>query len=1193
MGTSVAPVPDKKAAVRHILESLGPRAKEFSDQAIAEAAKQWLVKQTPSVPREPLDDTVPLDQGHTTGTVADMPAPDGLGLKTQHIVSGIAHAVATQIGDMGNALKWSFQQPQPREGASFEEAQSAAQQTAASMQALPPEAQQSIQNGAANLAAFATAPLLGKILPIIPTVTTKATQLLVGEALGGATYGAIRPLGDGETRGESILHDAAIFGLTGGAIAGAGKVAGYYVRKATQDAATVAQATADHTLESSLGPTYDQKVAKALEDYGPRSADPDHKKFMGAVKTALEERDAEQTLGATHDAAKAQAAIDLAVEHTPIASLASPEIQQTAQRLAQTPAQSFDQVTESALAGENPDQLFLEGLQANGHALPQPVHEIPFPVVPGMNKMGTIWQTMNRLREEQWSALMTSSAKAMETAKTVALGPEAGAVSRRMMIAGTGAGSWALGNDIEEQHPFAGSALKAIGMMAMAESAINSPGFRTMFTKEGSWTRKALEAMDATHTLSLPGLPQSARAIRNMVTLDQAGLDLMEGQFRKVFDTPETKNAMRYTGERLEQSAAWQLLNPEQQASSRQISDHLQAFGDVMEARGIIEQARQNYFPRILKPEFYNAFRGGGAEAAINRGAARFTKGRKFTGFVEELEDWLRSEGLDPAQVMEQDGVKTLMAHYRAGYKAIHNQSMREAMEGVGYLRLKSPEAPGNLGMSFVVPANGWRDVKDIRGLEGYEAPQEVKTLLEAMNKNGVPAGGIGRAYDALNGLMTKAIIYNPYIHGWNLWRARLFAGVGKDAYMRSVEATQRGDASVLENARYGALVTARHFDTNHLSNSLDALIVKAGGPQTITGKALGGINQFAAWSDKKVFGEMIPATVNAVMEVEKLKWATKTGFKFGPGSPEYELAMNRIADYANNVGGRLPTVFRSQGASDAMRRVFLAPQWLETRWNLTKEALKDADPILTGGVPSGDPLYGKMKVRQLVIGASFVTGMSYLLSGKPPGFNPNTGRLYIRTGATDARDREIGFDPLGFGQDDFRMFAHPWDFLGGKLSPPITLAGEVKSGRDYRGNQLSTPEAVENALQHLGGIPQGVEALGRVAATGQLPTAVDATRDVLGTVGLGGISSLPTTQDAQMSAQAAKTLRDSGIPPTQDRVWDIQKVMRTSLARTGNIFKDNGVAYYVAGEQRSLAGKHSGTWLWYHLQQMLPGWTQ
>lgn len=48
----------------------------------------------------------------------------------------------------------------------------------------------------------------------------RAGAFLSGEALGGALYGGIRPLEEGETRGSAVATDAALFGIGGGVFAG-------------------------------------------------------------------------------------------------------------------------------------------------------------------------------------------------------------------------------------------------------------------------------------------------------------------------------------------------------------------------------------------------------------------------------------------------------------------------------------------------------------------------------------------------------------------------------------------------------------------------------------------------------------------------------------------------------------------------------------------------------------------------------------------------------------------------------------------------------------------------------------------------------------------------------------------------------------------------------------------------------------
>lgn len=354
--------------------------------------------------------------------------------------------------------------------------------------------------------------------------------------------------------------------------------------------------------------------------------------------------------------------------------------------------------------------------------------------------------------------------------------------------------------------------------------------------------------------------------------------------------------------------------------------------------------------------------------------------------------------------------------------------------------------------------------------------------------------------------------------------------------------------------------------------------------------KMLGAARNFVSSSER--LQEYIGATGLAAYSKEQAAFALRHP-EIQPGSAAWNTQMDRIGRYASDVAGRVPTWFRSAGAQKFMSRVFLAPQWLESRWNLMRKGLVDEPSlVLHGGISPADALYSKLKLRQLAWVAAGTAALSYALSGSPPVFNPQTGKFYAKTGLQDSNGNDIGFDPWAWGQDELTLFGSqsplwPVAYLNRKTAPAINIATELKFGRDFRGRELSPVEATENAASNLGGLAQGAEFAAQTGvrlAQGQTPTVGEVGRSVATTAGLGGFSMLPSDQQVLLSAQAAKILGQYGVPATGERVWELTRLMLSDARRSNNA-KPFGYlsGSYVANEQRLLGKQRPYSWLWYH----------
>lgn len=1222
--TTTGPTDDPRRAVaQELLQRLGPAASRYTPQQLAQAASTILSRrqqaaQPPATAALP-QSGLPLDTGTAQDATAQVTHGRPSGILPE--VTQVAQGIGEMFGHMANAVRFDLglnpttAETQGMGAAGTLNRGGPAVLAAAKAQAvdsLPPDQKASILQGQALWATMAAGPLLGRILPVVPGVTNKATQYLVGNALGGAVYGAIAPTPEGQTKGQAILHSAGQFGLAGSAVdlAAAG-VSGAIPWKEpitgflppTKEAA-VAQGgqLANELAAAKLRPgealtakpiprsaTNDEIQHTALEVTGPP---PPPSKIDPNQPTLADMTGANTWSKAVDQAAKKQA-IDVGVMHTPTVESATPEMQAAVKETVENPpTATVGDLAGRAFTTPDPDAHFAAHIGDHIDIPP----ETQLPPLTGEPKPGdlpslNIAQSLQFLKTSQTHldgiVQAAKAARGQATQETLSrLGGQAGFAARPLVNALGGFGISTIGDQVEDEHPALGSLLHTVGRLMETSAVLSLPG---EFWARKNVLSRAISSLDATVALTQPGAKEAVGQIQNLLTYHGTQAEMLRRDLARVFPDEASQRALAYIGgPNWNQNAHWASLNPtQQQWATRIVTELHRDLAGVANAAGVMGAARDHYMPLAFNRKYYEESFGGNP-ANITPGLSQtggWAKQRVFPDLAT-AEDWVKSKGLDPEQVLNHNGPELVVSHFRSVMRALDNKALTNAMLHLGYLQPKEEIIGGTTQFTPNMP--GWRDV-NVPGWQDHRAPNAVATLLENAARGPIPTSGLGQAYDLVSGLATRAVIYNRYIHGLNLVRANLFAGVGWDGYSAAQKALNNNDPAILEAAQHG-VQALRGQIVPRAAEAIDDLLA-AGGHKDLTVKALQAARGFIAQGDH--VQDMIGSTALAVWNKERAKFI-EAHPEILPGSPAWQTNMDRIGRYANDVAGRVPSFFRSPTAAKLMNRVFLAPQWLESRWNLMQKGLID-DPakVLNGGLPASDALYGKFKLRQLAIAAAGTAALSYALSGKGPTFNPQTSKFYANTGMQDDRGNDIGFDPWGWGQDELQLFGSqsplwPVAYLNRKTSPLVNIATELKYGRDFRGRELSPAEAVENAAANLGGIAQGLEIGAKTAlnaSQGVQPTVSGVVRGVAATVGLGGFAGLQSDQQVMLSAQAAKILQQYGVPATGERVWNLTRLMLSDARRTGGRSNFGYLSgSYVANEQRQLQGAHPYTWLWNHL---------
>lgn len=1190
-----------------MLQRLGPAAKNYSAQQLADAANTILAKRQQTA-KPPVQQAAAIPDSQAAQDVtAQVPHGQSSGVN----LVGMASDIAATFGHMANAVRFSLgANPTTEETQGIGAAATlnrggpavlAAQQAQATPN-LSPEFKQSVQQGFAMWATLPTAPLLGKVVPIIPGITNKATQYLVGNALGGATYAAIAPTPEGQTKPQAMLQQAGIFGLTGAIadVAGASVTGGIPWREpitgffpaskeiAVKEGGVLANemAAASKLRPGEQAAPIPGTGGKGIEITGTRATPP-----VPEGQPSLGDMTGANTWA---NAVKKQA-IDLAVSHTPTVTIATPEIQAAVHEAVSVPPTAHPgELATQAFGTPDPDAHFAAHI--GDHLDIPPETQLPpltGDITPGSLPSLNIAQSLQFLaKSEEHLNQIAEAAKTYRdqaTQETLAnLNARAGFAARPVLQGIVGYGTSLLGDQVEDEHPGIGSLLHTVGRLLETSAVLSIPG---EFWQQRQWAKGVINSLDATVALTQPGAKDAAMQISNLLTYHSTQAEMLRRDLTKTFPDEASQRALAYIGgPNWNQSAYWDsLTKPQQDAATAVVQGLHRDLAAVAQARGVLDASRENYMPLVFKKRYYDEQFGGNAgraTAALSE-TGSWAKRRVFPDLAT-AEQWVTSKGLDPEQVLSHDGIGNVVNHFSSVMRALDNKALTDAMVHLNYLQPKEALIGGVT--SFTPNAPGWRDV-NVPGWQDHRAPDAIATLLENAARGPLPSNGVARAYDLVSGLATRAVIYNRYIHGLNLVRANLFAGVGWDGYAKAADQVARNDPGILEAAQHGVQVLKGPIQPL-ASEAIDQMLAN-GGHADLTVKALEKARGFLASGDKTQ--DMIGATALAVWNKERAKFVLAHP-EIQPGSSAWQVNMDRIGKYANDVAGRVPTWFRSPTASKFMGRVFLAPQWLETRWNMMRGGLID-DPgaVLNGGLAPGDALYAKFKLRQLAIVAGGTAALSYALSGQPPVFNPQTGKFYAKTGLQDQNGNDLGFDPWGWGQEELTLFGSqspfwPASYLNRKTSPLLNIATQLKFGRDFRGRELSPMETLENAAQNLGGLAQGAEfglKTGLDASQGQLPTPGGVARGVAQTVGLGGFSTLPSDQQVALSAYAAKVLQQYGVPANGERVWNLTRLMMSDARRTGG---KTAFGYlsgsYVANEQRQLQSRSPVSWLWNHLKQ-------
>jgi hypothetical protein len=315
-------------------------------------------------------------------------------------------------------------------------------------------------------------------------------------------------------------------------------------------------------------------------------------------------------------------------------------------------------------------------------------------------------------------------------------------------------------------------------------------------------------------------------------------------------------------------------------------------------------------------------------------------------------------------------------------------------------------------------------------------------------------------------------------------------------------------------------------------------------------------------------------------------RWAETTGGKFGVGSPEYVNAAHFAAQFANNQAGHIPDMLQSSEFQRLARNVLFAPKWLQSRMRLSAGAAGELTDVLTGELDPRNAAYLQAKVRQAVLAVGLTYAASKMMTGQAPQFNERNSKFYAKSGISNGRGSEFGVDMPGWWQDDSRMFNAPFQYAAGKLNPLLRVAGETVNGRDWKGRSMSGAETAENALNGLGGPVGQAVTIGARALTGGGPSVRSGLDAASALTGAGSFAALPRAFDVSVGNVAKRLLEQAGVPASDDRVYDLSRVLRANAYR-GKLI-DRSVLDRLAYERRTLEEQRPLTALWMRSKQAL-----
>ena len=1083
-----------------------------------------------------------------------------------HPIRFLWEGVKQQARDVGVFAKFSLEHPEM-----LAPGAAATSPSLTILHATDPERAAAVLRGAANVASFAVGGAAGTAAIQIAgrALLPKVGAFLASEALGGATYGAIRPTEEGESRGQAMATDAALFTAFGSVTMGVG--AG--VRTGGRAGTRAIKSLLAKSLEGGMAPpslTDAPLVESAMGEPHPR------------IEAIAQMNDA----------------LDQAVAEIKPFDLTPPALQAEGERVARSSGRELGQ----AIAQRQPTSDLWDRLLEGAGTLDDLVPESPrgpgpafqgwegirprgdggSAAAPGFRDM----EVLSKLPEEQLKEL---------GAATLRLFNRAGAIPARTLMGMTGTGLYLWGETGDELPRGLQAGLKGFGAFLALASVTGSPGMRRVFSKPGKLHDLAV-TLNPTAWIS--GEAQTALG-RNVAGPMAQGTFLGAGVRRDVLEIFPGKNGTAKLAFALDAgptSEAWSVLTPAQQDFALHIRGLMQHMGRLGKDQGFISGFLEDYYPHV-----WPRIQGVSGTATGSMTMGNLVKERRMS-LVDGLA-WAESRKIQGPRL---DAENVIGDYFERWHKAYATHNLTNWLTDAGMLMKPEgiPSATHPLGQRITQDMPGWRFVRGVRGLDGYVAPEGLAQVLENLTGSGRWSGKALKAVDEVRSYMMRAIMLWAWEHGSNVVRG-LVTAVGNPLTLgKAWRAVREAEPGLLEASRHGLLVGGRpdFAGAGHLTQLLDRLVERAskapGG--AITAPTIAALQQAGykvwEWNERMLWDRLVPSMGYAAYTNEMMKWARRTKGRFGPESAEYAAAGHRAAHFANTAMGLVPKYLQDPQAEQIMRLALFSPSWLRTRATLTVRAAGEAGQILSGEMPlrellhpDGQASYLKAKVRQVVWGVGVTTTLSYVLTGKPPEFNPKTNKFYARTGAFDERGREIGLDMLGWWQDDLRAADHPLRFLWSKVNPVIPAAQAQFVGKDTQGREMSAPEQVEDLVGRFGPAADALKLIGRVGEN-QTMTAADKVRAATDVLAVGNAAMLPRPMDAALGKLSERLLRQFDVPATSDRTRELAQILRSNVLRGQSVLTDEAI-HYLLYQQEALKKYNSWTWKWQRAKRELANW--
>jgi hypothetical protein len=1066
--------------------------------------------------------------------------------------------------------------------------------SAAPVAPMAPATAQSAQRGAALIAA-ALAPMAVPALPASASLLARVGSAVVTDGMAGTAYGLIRPLGEGETREQAANRDARAFALGGQMVRATGfGVSALGRAVATTSAAhTVAEVSADMARSGTVSPAHSIALMDAATDVAASRLPP---------STLMAP---EQLTTATHDLPSPS--LD-----RPLARTVAPYSDAPTLR----PPSDWQQAARAL-----PDGDVATFIRRGGQVLPdrQPLGETRFANIREAPKVAQAGAPpsqgfSNMLagvgRGPEAATALENAPSALEVMRTP-LASEAGRVSATGLVRATAFGAGAAlrtGALQPDDSPGVTAAMNTVGGLLMLGSLQGSPALKAWASGgEGlgaGIAKRTAQSLDLSNLLTEPGAGGAFSALKEQFTAHELYLSQLEQRLQDAFGKAGSpaRKALAYAAGPEGQVAGNQWLagmTATQRVAVGDVGAILEHTGNVLEQRGLIDAKKLDYMPHVLPEDVLQAMRKPGSQAASGLTVTPgFTKSSKFFSLTE-LNDWLKSKGYSPA---EEDGVKLVMQHMRSYFRVLRNDGLFQTAKEQGWL-MPLERTPTNAEQLMKNgPYEGWRFV-GIRHEFPKEwiAPNDVAGALEQLaDSKRAPTLGWA-AYDALQSAAMRTIMFNPVIHGMNEVRAALSAGISPGGLMRSYQMIARNDPFVSHMAEHGLLVGGRQTEGVALRTAFDDLFRAAGQPDVTRSFLMKKLGDVADWNEQSLFGPrgLVATTAVATAAKERAAFMLRNPSAL-PGSAEYGAGMRKIAQYANDVSGRVNQVLRSQGAKDFMQRVFFAPQWLETRWNLTLGALRELhDPAAIGSVAKNpidfaravalpgkwggqgtDAIYLQYKARSLALAAASTYALSKVWSGRDPEWNDKSARFYAHTNLFDDKGREVGFDPAGIWDEDVRAFNNMGGYLAGKLSFALKALPRAAFSEDPYGKPLSAAENAEQFLGDFGGLASAAETTARMIAQGHAPNGTQALRLGNSLLGAGSAVTMPNPGDMLLAKRAEVVLGNVGLPADDARVWQLSQMLKYNIEH--GRAPATGVEHFLGAQLQALGQKSPSTALLY-----------